>query len=784
MNIDINDDNNSRTNEKIDLRDAIKRYLTYWRWFAASIVIAFIFAFTYLYFTSYSYEVSSIILINDNENNNNNSSDISVFQDLGLFSGPKTSLDTEMGVLKSKTLIERVVKELGLNITYYTKTDIKYKELYKDGIPFNINFFMSDLELKELSQVFFVKYKSDTEYTLYDEDDRKLCEGIFGKKVSCEFGEFVITPKDLSPFVPNQTILIKISQIEEVAIAYKKRIIITADGPNSDLLTLSLKDGIKLKARAVLDSLISYYNEDAIAYKTQMSQDTDKFINNRIDDILVELTSLDQGVETYKVDNKLSNLDSQANIVLESNASVVNQIVELSSQIQLIDYIIDYFKQNENEILPSNLGLTNEFANQNTIQYNTLILDRNRLLKGANKENPIILNLNEQIASLRSSIKQNLENTKSSLQFTLNQAKRQENILDSKIYENPKKQREIRDIERQQEIIETLFLYLLQKREENSISLAVTTPYARIIDTAYGSAIPVSPSKRNVFIVALLAGLMIPFALVYLKLIFDNKVHNLKTIENRVKAPTLGDIPISKSKQQIVSLDTKNNHIKESFRLLRTNVNHLLPNSNGKGQAIFITSTISNEGKTFVSLNLATSFAQLNKRVLLVDADTKNPKSGISQYLNTKQDIGLTQFLNSEDLKPNELIKRDEKTNLDVLQTGKLPTNALEFLSNGKFEALLAFAKSNYDYIIVDTPSVNTTVDTLLLGQLADLFIYVIRANYLNKDMLEIPKTLHHKHTLKNMTTLLNYSNPKGAYGVGYSYGNSNRQNKYKWFNK
>jgi tyrosine-protein kinase Etk/Wzc len=784
MNTTINSVNNSLPNEKLDFRDALKTYFAYWRWFALSVIIAFVIASTYLYLASYSYEVSSTILINDNDNAGDTNSDISVFQDLGLFSGPKTSLETEMGVLKSKTLIERVVKELSLNITYYNKTDIKYKELYKDEIPFNINFFMSDLEINNLSQIFFFKAKSETEYALYNEEDRKICEGVFGKRASCEFGEFIITPKDLNPFKQNETILVKIGQIEEVAIAYKRRIKINVDGLNSNLLTLSLKDGIKLKAREVLDSLISYYNEEAIAYKAQMSEDTDEFINNRIDDILVELTSLDQDVESYKVDNKLSNLDSQTNLVLESNASIANQIVELSSQIQLIDYIIDYFKQNKNELIPPNLGLTNEYANQNTIRYNNLILDRNRLLKGANKDNPIILNLNEQIASLRSSIEQNLENTRSSLWFSLNQAKLQENKLDSKIYANPKKQREIRDIERQQEIIETLFLYLLQKREENSISLAVTTPYARIIDKAYGSEIPVSPSKKTVFIIALLSGLMIPFSLIYLKLIFDNKIHNLKTIENSIDAPTLGDIPMSKSNQQIVSLDKKNTHTLESFRLLRTNVSHLLSKTNEKGQTIFITSTIRNEGKTFVSLNLATSFAQLNKRVLLIDADIRNPKSGISIYLKTKQNNGLIEFLTNEELQLEDLIKRDEKTNIDILPKGILTHGNKEFLSNGRFEKILTYGKNNYDYIVVDTSSINSTADTLLLGLFADLFIYIVRSNYLDKKMLEIPNNLHQTNKLNNMVTLLNYSNPKGVHGVGYDYGSDYGKTKYIWSKK
>lgn len=782
--MNTNSEHTAIANQKLDLREALKKYLAYWKWFVLSVIIAFIFAATYLYFKSYTYEVSSTILINDNSNSANGNSEISVFEDLGLFAGPQTSLDTEIGVLKSKSLIERVIKDLGLNVTYYIKDDIKYKELYKEDIPFTLNFFMSDLEFRNLSQIFFFKATSETEFVLYDEEENKICEGVFGKKTSCKFGEFIITPKTFGNIEQNQLVLVKIGSVEEVAIAYKRRINIIADGPKSNLLTLTLRDGIKLKAQEVLDSLISYYNEDAIAFKTQMSEETDKFINSRIEDILVELTDFDEGVETYKVDNKLSNLDSEANLVLQSNASVASKIVELNSQIRIIDYLINYLSQKQNEIIPPNLGLVNENANQNTIRYNSLLLDRKRLLKGANPENPTILNLNDQIASLRSSIEQNLQNTRSSLRFELNQARSQESELNSRISANPTKERELTDIQRQQEIFETLYLYLLQKREENSISLAVTTPYARIIDKAYGSVLPVSPSKKIVFIIALLAGLIIPFALIYLKLIFDNKTHNLKTIADYINAPTLGDIPISKSKQQIVGLDTNRSNIVESFRLLRTNVTHLLPVSKNEGQTIFVTSTIRNEGKTFVALNLAHSFSLLNKRVLLIDADIRNPKSGISKYLNTKQNVGLAQFLNNEDLQIRDLIKKDEKANLDILQTGQLPKNALEFLSNGKFEDVLAYAKSNYDYVIVDTSSINTNADTLLLGQLNDLFIYVIRANYLDKDMLDIPKDLYQKNKLKNMATLLNYSNPKGVHGVGYDYGNGYAKSKFSWLKK
>ena len=752
----INSQEDHHSKDRIDLRDILKKYSYHWKTFLVGVFAALILAFAYLEFATYKYEVSSTILINDEDNDGGSTSEISVFQDLGLFAGPKTSLDTEIGILKSKTLIERVVKDLGLNINYFVKKGLMHEEIYKNQIPFKIHFFSNDQDLNNLNSSFTIKSISNSEYDLFNSEGDKISTGLYGERTSCKFGDIIVIPNQVSQKeTDNNEVLIKINPLEEVAIAFKKRIEITPDNPKSNLLILKLKDPIKLKAREILDSLVSYYNQDAINYKNLIAKNTNEFLNSRIDDVLVELTGLDQGVETYKAENKLSNIDYESNITLASNASISKQIVELNSQIKLVDYLINYMKSNTDELIPDNLGLLNDNTNQNVIKHNNLLLDRNRLLKGANSQNPIIVGLNDQIKSLRESIDRSLINQRSSLTIALNEARRQENKLDSRLTSAPKKEKELNVINRQKNIIETLYLYLLQKREENSISSAVTAPYAIVIDKAYGSNIPVAPRKIIVLITSLLLGFLIPALILTLRGLFDNKIHTYEEVETIFKAPLIGDIPKTKLKKGIISLeDKKSSHVLEAFRLLRTNITHLLSDENKKCSTIFITSTTNEEGKTFITSNLASSFSLLNKKVLLIEANIRDPK--IKSFLNLKTEKGLFHFLTEKNLEVIDVIKHYEKHGFDVIEAGVSNSKSSELLSNGRFEEILKYANHNYDYVLIDTPAVNTDSDTLMLAHHANMFLYVIRATSLTERMLNVPKKLFENERLPNMNILMN----------------------------
>ena len=766
-------DDSDKEDDEFNIREVLEKYGRHYKWFLLGIMLALSLAYVYLRYSTYYYEVSSTILIDDTEKGGGLNSELTAFKDLGLTTDPKISLDTEIGILNSRTLMERVIKELGLQVSYYSKGRIGIREIYKNSVPFNVNLFINDSIFHKLDTIFSITARSANQFVLADVNGDEVKKVNFGETVKCKFGELVVTPKAIKDVKIDQEILVKISPLNAVISRYKKSINIAPAGEDSDLLILSMLDPVKYKAQDILDNLVSIYIQDALEDKKNIAKSTDDFINSRIDNISSELTSLDLGVQTYKTQNRVSDMASEAGIVLSSNVDLNNKIADLTSQIKLIDYVIDYMKTN-NDLIPASLGLLNETTSQNTLNYNRLVLERNRLLKGANEDNPILINLNDQIIRLRQSIDQSLRNSRSSLAISLEETRMQERRLSSQIYSAPRKEREITDIKRQQQIIETLYLYLLQKKEESSISLSVITPNAKVIDRAYGSSTPVSPNKKIVYIAAFLLGLVVPFIIIYIRLSLDNKIHNLEDINAMVKAPVLGDIPTIKSKENVIISEQDRSNVAESFRLLRTNVSFMLPGNTKEGKTIFITSTLASEGKTFIAINLASALALLNKKVLLIAADIRKPK--MNSYLNLKHEKnkGLTHFLVDNSMKVSDLIVHHDKTNLDILQTGIIPPNPSELLSNGRFDEVIAYGRANYDFVVIDTPPVNVVTDTLLMGHHADLFVYVVRANFLDKRLLKIPKMMYENKRLPNMAILINDTdNKKRGYSYGYGYGES-----------
>jgi tyrosine-protein kinase Etk/Wzc len=771
--------------ESINFREELDKYIVHWKWFVLGIAIALLTAFIYLRYTPHQYQVSTTILIDD-ENSGGLPSELSAFEDLGLMDSGKKLIENEIGLLKSRSLMENVVKELGVNTTYYTKGRVNEIEIYKNSVPFKINFFSKDSIFYNLDTVFTIQVISATNFILKNSEDTNSAEYFFGKNITTDFGDITVTPTNINPInVRNarEEIKVKISPLKTVVERLRDNIEIELLFKKSSLIKLSLKAPIKLKAEDILNDLVIQYNKDAVEDKSLIGNNTNTFINERLKVIEKDLRNVDKGVEEFKTTNKLTDISSEASLVLESNTQLGNKIVDLNTQLKLADYIEDYVTNNTGQLIPANLGLTDDAVSSNSARYNELLLERNRILNSSGKKNPIIVNLEAQLLQLKASIAQSLVNIKSSLQIALNDATNQENKLYSRIYSVPKQEREYRDIQRQQQIIETLYLYLLQKREENAISLAVTVPNAKIIDTADGSNIPVSPRKIIIYLIAVLLGLIITFMVFYILFLFDNKVHTSKDVEAEVKAPFLGDIPKTKTDKKVIVSGTDSGSVSEAFRMLRTNVNFMLTNIKEASKTIYVTSTIPNEGKTFIAINLATVLTLSNKKVLLIGSDMRKPK--IAEYLGVKlTDTGLSRFLIDSNLNVQDIIEHIQETNFDIIQSGIVPPNPSELLMNGRFEDLLAYGKEHYDYIIVDTSPVNMVTDTLLLSQNADLCLFVIRANYLDKRMLEIPKKLHEEKRLPNMAVVLNNSDLTKGYGYGYGYGNSEESSKKGWLKK
>jgi len=766
-------------NDTINIREELEKYMFHWKWFLLGIGIALLGAFLYLRYTPNQYEAATTILIEDKEKGGL-SSELSAFADLGLMGGATTSIDNEMELLKSRTLMERVVKELGINISFYKQGRVITSELYSENVPVKINFFSKDVVFYNLDTTFFIAVKSATKFILKDENGDHRGEYVFGENCVTNFGELTITPVNLNWANEVEEIAVKITPLKKVVEGYRNNIQIQPANKNSNVIKINLTDPVKEKAKDILNNLVVQYNNDAIEDKRMIGKSTNEFINQRLEIVNNELSSVEIGAQEFKTANKLTDIAAEASLVLETNAEVAKKIVDLSTQLKLAEYVSSYVNDNTEALIPANLGLSEASVNASTSKYNELILERNRILKSSSELNPVIINLNAQIAQLRESISQSLKNLKNTLTISLNSVKRQEAKLDSKIALVPKQERAYRDIQRQQQIFETLYLYLLQKREENAITLAVTMPNAKIIDEAYGSDIPVAPKSKIIYLAALLLGGIIPFGVIYILLLLDNKIHNRKDVEAVIKAPVLGDIPNTKTKGAIINFNNDRSSIAESFRLLRTNLSFMLASVKEGTKTIFITSTIAGEGKTYISVNLSSVLAMSGKKVLLIGADIRKPKIG--EYLELKFAKGLTDFLMNRSLKVTDVIEPSSEANFDFVSSNILPPNPTELLMNGRFEELLAHGKEHYDYVIVDTAPVNLVTDALLQAHHADLFIYVVRANYLDKRLLEVPKIMYEEKRLPNMAMLINGTDFEKGYGYGYGYAED--EVKKPWYKK
>ena len=774
-------DNQDDSDDEINLREVFEKYSYHWKWFLLGLMLAISLAYTYLQYTQNEYQVSSTIFIDD-EDSGGLASELSAFEDLGVLSGgEKKSIINETGVLKSRTLIENVVKDLGINISYYDLGNVVNTELYGNEIPFKVNFFAKDSILFDLDTMFMITVQSKTKYILKNSDEESVNQVVFGKNINTNFGKINITPLDLKDIKIGETTIVKITPVKAVAKNYRERIKIDPESKKSSLLILTLTDRVKQKAKDILDNLVLQYNNDAIEYKTLITENTDQFINDRIKDISVDLSSVDKGVEDFKTRNKLTDISTEAGLDLQSNAELQQRIIELSSQMKMVEHIQTHIRNNKETLIPANLGIKDAATNENTSVYNRLLLERNRIIKGSSKLNPTVINLDAQLATLRQSVEQSLVNLRSSLNFSLSEARNQEYRISSKRKVAPKQEREFQDIKRKQQIIESLYLYLLQKREENAISLGIPVPNAKIIDKADGSNIPVSPKPMLVYLISSVLGLLIPFIIISIKSLLDNKVHTYDDVEAIVKAPIIGDIPKTNSKKKVIISDNDNSNIAESFRLLRTNVNFMLSGAKNEAKTIFVTSTLSSEGKTFISINLASTLALLDKKVLLIGADIRKPK--LAAYLDIKPENGLTHFLMDNSLNVSDVIIHNKENKFDLIDSGEIPPNPSELLLNGRFEDVLSYGKEHYDYIIIDTAPVNLVTDTLLLGHHADLFVYVVRAEYLDKRLLKVPQMMYENKRLPNMTMLINDTDYEGkgyGYGYGYGYGNNEQKPWYK----
>jgi capsular exopolysaccharide synthesis family protein len=766
--------------DNIDLKEEIEKYLIYWRWFLVGLFLALLSAFLYLKYTPKSYSASAYIMIKDNLKSGI-SDELKAVSDLGIVGTSSTNNpENEIFIIKSRKIVGKMVDSLELNIRYFNTVRA---EIYKNR-DIEIDFIDKNKDA--------LHYSIDTAFVVSFSDERKLClKNLDGDVLKYfEFNE-IIKSKKLGNFkIKKNTpqnfendIIVAIKPRKNIISSYASKIKITALSDFSSILHLEVVDYNKRKAENLLDELIKQYNLDAVIDKNIVSKKTITFIESRLKSVGFKLASIQDSLKAYKIKHGISGNPIENEIALKSNSQNKIDNNYLKTQLALIEWIKQEIEKKiaKNEILPANLGFSDEIIAKTINEINTLLLERNKLLRFSGEKNPILIELDNRIKSLKQNLHLNLKNLKKSINIKLKNVAKEEGEIQERINQIPFLERGIIDTYRQKVIYSELYSYLLKKKEEIAISLAVTVPNAKIIDVAFSSGNPVFPKKKNIYLIAILIGFLLPFSLIFIKIRLDTKIHNRKDIEDNLDIPYLGDIPHSELKGKVIVKNNSRTSVAEAFRLLRTNLNFMLPKvkHDSKGKLIFVTSTISGEGKSFVSLNLASTLALTNKKVLLVGLDLRAPK--ITDYLDVKDRKGVSNYILDDSISLDEIkFNIPDIKNVDFIASGLIPPNPSELLLHSKVEELFEIVKNDYDYIIVDTAPVSLVTDTLLIAELADVFLYVVRANHLDKKMLVVPRTLYTEKKLPNMAIVLNDTDASRGYGYGYGYVEKEKKPFYK----
>lgn len=758
--------------QEFNIRQILEQYLYYWKWFVISIFIALFCAFIYLRYTENQYKVSAKILLNEQKSS---TGDLAQVMDQAILGGASTNSEVgdQIDVIKSNRLLTKVVEKNNLNVRYFNVGEVVKKEIPQKNSPINVIFFNKD---NQSSQSFLITILSNTKYKLDDKNTKESKTYSFGQKITIKDESFIITTNGYNSSIINKEFQINKEPIDVTVGKLKNNLNVD---PNSDktskIINFSITGAVPEISKQIIDDLIDIYNKDILYDNNRLTEATSKFINNRLKIISVDLSGVDHSLEQYKVNNKITDVTSEASIFLANASDNDKKLLESTTQLQLVDYMNDALSTNKTDLLPTNLGLTDASIALEIDAYNKLVLSKEDMLKSVTKEHPNVIQLQEQINNVKRNLKNSLGIYKNNTQLTVNSIQNKQNQIAGKIQKVPSQERGFRDISRQQQIVESLYLFLLQKREENEIKAAATPENIKVIDFAYENKTPVSPKKNIIYLGALILGFIIPFSGIYIYFLLNNTVKSKEDIENNLDIPIAGEIP--QSKEPIIELNDQS-IVSESFRLLRTNINFLLKGDKN-AKAICVTSTISGEGKSFISINLAQILSMSDKSVLLIGGDIRKPK--VLEYLGLLEEFkskkGISEYLASNELNASDIIIKSPNYKFDVIRSGKIPPNPAELLMNGRFKEIIDFGKNNYDYVIIDTAPVNLVTDTLLVSDNADITLYIVRADLLDKNLLAIPKELNEDKRLKNMAIVLNDVNLSKGYGnykYKYSYGERN----------
>ena len=788
-----NEENREEEHRGFNLAALWKIVVLHWYWIVLSTIVALGAAFGYLKYTRPVYASNMKILVKDEDSRSRmyRGGQLAL-ESMGVISN-SNGFDNELEILTSSNISQRVIKSLKLYVSYELDGRLRNHELYKNN-PYIVD--MPENQLVDLHSLIQLKidrqgdgvhvageiYVPRSKEPILFERSVKELPGSFNTPV----GTITLQRNPgVGAELPKQTMYATIMPLEYAAKAYGSRLSVSASSKTTTVAVLNYLDTQPERAIDYLNELFRSYNEDANEDKNEVALKTEEFLKNRISAIREELDATESNLESYKKKNELINLTNDASNALNKLTEYQKEQVELETQLNLVTALLDYVDDPRNafNVVPSNLGLKDADMSNLLNKYNDYVLQRNRLLKSSSPENPYVKRLTAQLEEMWPTIRLSLKSVRENILTQKRSAEDQYNLFSRRVGEAPTQERSLNNIIRQQEIKVELYLMLLQKREENYISLNSTAAKARVIDDPRSTG-QVSPKTKVILLGALVLGLCFPVGLIYLLGLLRYRIEGREDVEMLTKIPVLADIPLApKSLDGELSLavrENSNDMMEEAFRGLRTSLRFVLSE---KENVIACTSCIPGEGKTFISTNLAMSLALLGKRVIIVGLDIRKPRL-VKLFGLSSDHRGITTFLSSDSGDFQDLDKQIHHAvlnpNLDVLPAGVIPPNPGELISREQLDHAIALLREHYDYVIVDTPPVGLVSDTLSAARVADMTIMVCRADYSPRNNFQLINALHHDNKMPKITLVLNGIDlKKRKYGYYYGYGKYSKYGKY-----
>lgn len=761
--------------EFIDIKGIIENYIKHWWWFLISVVVCLFLAFCYTHKKDPDYAIkANIVVVSDNTNS------IASMSNLSDLFGSNADVENEVFVVGSHTVLRDVARDLGINKMHYVKDSFLHTSLSYPDFPVDVYAESGIADTLMSTIIFKTKVYADGSADVKVKVKRNTIADVEGQKLpitlNTEYGKFVVNKTKDYPKGEVVKSVIHFSGYDVMAEYLDEDLSVDMASKKSSVLQIFMKTQNIDYGKDVLNEIIQKYNDRCVADMNVQGEKTAAFLDERIALISGDLADAESSIQSYKQNQGIVDVNTEAAYNIQLKSSAERALVDAQTNSEIVKMTRDFITQPENayELIPVSAEIPG--ASSTIATYNTLILRRMDLKQSAKGDNKNLKQLEAQIDAMRTSINTALDRAYQTSRVAIKDAQAEVNKAQGKLGNIPTQEREFLSLKRQQEVKQQLYLFLLQRREETAMLIANAVPKGHIVDNAYSLSEPISMKKRVIYLLALIVGMFIPIVLLYLQKLLRNKFESRKELESLTNLPILGEICVDNSGRELVVGDRDTSSTTELFRLVRSSLQFMLNDADDK--VVLVTSTRSGEGKSFISVNLAASLALLEKKVIIVGMDIRNPRLG--QYLGVSGK-GLTMYLSQRDVTIDDIIAPSGKVNgLDVIVGGPVPPNPGELLTSEKVDKLFETLRERYDYIIVDSAPVGMVSDTFNLVRVTDATVYVCRANYTALADINFANSVNEEKRLPKMSFVVNGTTVTRGYGYGYGYGSSNHKKNKK----